>query len=198
MTTTPHSKGAAPLLRIEAENRLREGTAPPARGDTTLSISALQLLHDLASSPGTAADALKLLHELQVHQVELDMQLEQQEQNEQELGQELAHFKDLFELAPLGYLILTRDGQIMEANQAAIDFLGVVSDELPGQGFASFLAAPSRPTFAGLLNQLSQNGLSMKCQVQADPSTGSSGTLELNARVAPKGDAVLLITSRQD
>ena len=60
-------------LRLNAEERLRQGTAPPNRGWTT-SGDALACLHQLASNQSSAADALKFLHELQVYQVELDLQ----------------------------------------------------------------------------------------------------------------------------
>ena len=66
-------------LRVDAEDRLEHGTAPPTRGWPTGS-EALRLLHSLASAPASASEALKLLHELQVHQVELDLQREQMEQ----------------------------------------------------------------------------------------------------------------------
>jgi len=195
--TTPVMLGTAPLLRVEAETRLSQGTAPFAR-DATLSVNTLELLHELARSPSSAADALKLLHELQVHQVELDLQIEQQELNELELSCELARYRNLFEFAPIGYLVLTLDGHIIEANQTAPGLLGVVSDELAGRRFDCFLAAASQSSFAGLLNNLSQDGSSTSCQMQTDAIRGLAGTLELSARVSPGGDAVLLIVSRQD
>jgi hypothetical protein len=72
-------------LRQHAESRLQEGEAPKTLGWSS-SAQALSLLHRLASDPASAADALKLLHELQVHQVELDLQHEQMEQQLLELS----------------------------------------------------------------------------------------------------------------
>jgi hypothetical protein len=62
-------------LRQKAETRISGGNAPATKG-WTLGAASLMLLHRLASNPDTASDALKLLHELQVHQVELDLQHE--------------------------------------------------------------------------------------------------------------------------
>ena len=76
-------------LRVDAEARLDEGSAPPTNG-WTVSVGALTRLHNLASAPESVDDALKLLHELQVYQVELDLQHEQMEATRRELAEDLA------------------------------------------------------------------------------------------------------------
>ena len=76
-------------LRQSAVERLVKGIAPATRG-SSLGTEALTLLHGLASTPQTASDALKLLHELQVHQVELDLQHEQAEQECRQLAEDKA------------------------------------------------------------------------------------------------------------
>ncbi len=101
-------------LRTHAEGRLADGTAPPSQA-SPIGLEALRLLHRLATSPATAEDALRLLHELQVHQVELDMQLAQVRTNELELAQELALYRALYEQAPAGYFRLAPDGRVIEA-----------------------------------------------------------------------------------
>ena len=98
-------------LRQSAEERIDKGTAPATRGWPT-GMQALTLLHGLASEPDTASDALKLLHELQVHQVELDLQHEQAEQDRRELTENLANSAALFDLAPFAYLTLEREGLV--------------------------------------------------------------------------------------
>jgi len=54
-------------------------------GSSVGAANALAVLHTLASSPDTAADALALLHELQVHQIELDMQAQELRESRAEL-----------------------------------------------------------------------------------------------------------------
>ena len=71
-------------MRLHAETVLKEGSAPPTKGWPT-GVGTLSLLHELASTPARADEALKLLHELQVHQVELDLQHEQMEATRREL-----------------------------------------------------------------------------------------------------------------
>jgi hypothetical protein len=81
-------------LRHQAETRIREGDAPQDTHRWSTGVEALTLLHDLASAPASAGDALKLLHELQVYQVELDLQYEQMELSQRELAEELHRYTD--------------------------------------------------------------------------------------------------------
>ena len=115
-------------LRESAEERLAKGTAPPTRG-TPAGADALALLHRLASHPETAGDALKLLHELQVYQVELDLQHEQVEQECRRLAEDLASCTARFELAPFAYLSLDAEGVVIAANRTAADWLAPGSGE---------------------------------------------------------------------
>ncbi|MDO8907994.1 MAG: PAS domain-containing protein [Pseudohongiella sp.] len=207
MTTNPVMRERSALLRKEAEARLSEGSAPSAI-TTHLSFDALRLLHQLASSPSTASDALKLLHELQVHQVELDLQIEQQHLNELELMHDVTYYKSLFELAPTGYLVLTLDGDISEVNMAGLGFLDTENDEALGRRLDSFLAPASQPAFAGLLNKLNlatfagwmknrnPDSFSTRCLVQTN-APGDPDMLELKARISPDKKAILLMVSRQ-
>src|SRR5690606_2737816 len=100
MSIPPTDTNARPGLRLDAEARLKEGSAPSAKVWST-GANALSLLYTLASSPASADDALKLLHELQVHQVELDLLHEQVDNTQRELAEELARYKAFYESAPV-------------------------------------------------------------------------------------------------
>ncbi|MBE0485468.1 hypothetical protein [Marinobacter sp.] len=105
-------------LRHSARRLIDRGIPPPSGGGS-ISAEALQLLYQQASSPETAADALRLLHELQTYQVELDMLYEQLQANEQAMTDELLLYKTLFDRAPAAYFVLNRNGDVIESNQAA-------------------------------------------------------------------------------
>lgn len=169
-------------LRLEAETRLKEGSAPPTRGWPT-GVSTLDLLHELASAPGRADDALKLLHELQVHQVELDLQHEQMEITQRELAEDLARYQALYELAPLAYLSVGAEGDILEGNVAAAGLFGVTQVELRGRRLDAFLAPESRWALIALLKRLRAGSSMETCEVQSS-STNSSRPLQLVASVA--------------
>ena len=102
-------------LRAEAAFRLKIGTA--SASDWTLSSDTLGLLFKLASSPHTVMDGLKLLHELQTHQVELEMQHQELERSAQIHEKQQSLYACLFENAPFGHLLLQADGMILRSNQ---------------------------------------------------------------------------------
>lgn len=151
MSSPTVEPGGRAELRQVAQQRLVEGLAPPSRG-WGVSVEALALLHRLASTPASAADALKLLHELQVHQVELDLQQAQLEANEHELAEELARYRGLYEHSPVPHVVLDGDGRIVECNRAGAGLLGAQGTDLAGRPFDAFLAPKDRAAFAALLD----------------------------------------------
>lgn len=178
-------------LRSEAEARLEAGTAAACR-NWPLGTDALHLLHRLSSDPRTAADALKLLHELQVHQVELDLQNEELHANEQRLVEEVSRYKELYEFAPFGYLLVDFQGGIIKSNRAAAELLGVGRDELTDNRIDRFLAAESRPAFLGLLERVGQYGSTLTCDVTVDGEANTSRILRVVARADPDKRYALL------
>jgi len=192
-----HEPGGHERLRVDAEELLRQGTAPASRG-WTVSTDALALLYRLASNTDSAGEALKLLHELQTHQVELDLQLGQLEANEQELGQERDRYKALFDFAPVGYFAVGLDGRVIETNLAGAELLGVARDSLVGHTVSSFLAPESRPTLAGLLKELADGRSSASCDVRCAGSGGGLRKFHVIADLSASGEAVLMIVSPSD
>ncbi|MBK5915586.1 PAS domain S-box protein [Rhodocyclus purpureus] len=85
------------------------------------------------------ADAQRLVHELQVHQLELEMQNDELRQAQAALDESRQRYADLFELAPVGYLTLTGDGQITEANATALELFNLDRGELIHRHFAALL-----------------------------------------------------------
>lgn len=143
-------------LRQSAEECIRTGSAPSARGGP-VGTNALTSLHGLASTPATASDALKLLHELQVHQVEWDLQHEQTEQELRQLREDLAHFTLLFDWAPFAYICLATNGVIIAANQKAAHWLAPEPGRArtwAGQRIGDLLTPESRAAVQSILAAL--------------------------------------------
>ncbi len=186
--------GSQSQLRINAELRLREGNAPQTNG-WGVSADVLALLYRLASAPDSAGDALKLLHELQAHQVELDLQHVQLQANEREFAQELDRYKALFDFAPVGYFVVGREGLVIESNLAGARLLGVEPDEIGGRPVADFLAPDSRFALLGLLKKLCDGEAGASCEVQTGNGAGGSRPLRIVANMAPGGEAILMIFS---
>jgi PAS domain S-box-containing protein len=92
-------------------------------------------------------DTLKLIHELEVHQVELELQNDELKRSQSELEESRRKYFDLYDLAPVGHVTLNRNGVIHEINLAGAALLGVSRARLKGRGFEKFVAPPSRDVF---------------------------------------------------
>jgi PAS domain S-box-containing protein len=159
-------------------------------------VEALELLYRWASNPKFAVDALKLLQELQTHQVELDIQYEEVQRNERQLNEELLHYKALYELAPIPYLMVAKDGQILESNQAAARLFGYdAAQRLEGCYLNEFLALSNRMSVASLLQNMDvlTSEISRIATLSAGPDEGRR--LILKARPGPVADHLLMVLS---
>lgn len=191
MPNTAKEPGNHSNLRQMAEVRLRDGNAPETY-DRAMGASSLTLLYRLASNPETADDALKLLHELQVHQVELDLQYEHMNEASQALEQSVHRLTELFALAPAAYFIVTHAGVIAEKNLVGARMLGVERDDVGSQNIVRLAAPDSRASLLALLEQVHSSGLRHSCRVQA-LDTKRSGWLEVIASASPDGRHCLVV-----
>ncbi len=188
---TINVRDPAPLRHV-AEERLRDGIPPPPHDGWTTGMDALTVLHNLAGSPESAGDALKLLHELQVHQVELAMQHEQLEQSRAEVAESLERYVERFDFAPVGYLTVEPGGRIVDGNLAAADLFDLDRADLPGRSLEGLVAPDSRGALRAVLNRLSTGGRLHTdgppeiCEVYAEPAGQPRRLLQVAGKAAPR------------
>ncbi len=178
-------------LRENAEERIKGGTAPLTRGWLP-GTQALTLLHRLASAPESASDALKLLHELQVHQVELDLQHDQAEEDRGQLTEDLTNYTAWFDLAPFAYLTLEPEGLVIAANRIAADWLAPETGqtrEWAGRLIEDLLAPECRAAVRDMLAVLRAGEGRQTCAVKSRASGASAHAV---ATATPDGAQVLL------
>ncbi|MFH0730379.1 MAG: PAS domain-containing protein [Pseudomonadota bacterium] len=94
-----------------------------------------------SESPETLSpeETRKMLHELRVHQIELEMQNEELRRSQMKLDAARARYFDLYDLAPVGYCTLSEKGLILEANLTAASLLSVARGTMVMRSFASFI-----------------------------------------------------------
>lgn len=84
-------------------------------------------------------DLAELLHELQIHHVELEIQNEEFRKTQEKLEESRNRYHELYDFAPVGYITLSTDSVILESNLAADDMFGMVRSRLPGKLFQGFV-----------------------------------------------------------
>jgi two-component system nitrate/nitrite sensor histidine kinase NarX/two-component system sensor histidine kinase UhpB len=131
MKTRKPEPGAQKGLRRRAEQRLDAAPRRPAAGQ--------------------AADARKQLHELHVHQIELEMQNLELQRIRIDIEEALARYTALYDFAPIGYFTLTSDSAVTRLNLTGATLLGQTRQALVGQRLADFVAMDSREQFAAFL-----------------------------------------------
>ena len=86
----------------------------------------------------------RVVHDLQVHQTELETQNEDLRRLQLELEESRSSYRDLYDFAPAGYLTLNEDGSILEANLMASRLLGVEKNALVKTPFPRFALSTRR------------------------------------------------------
>ena len=112
----------------------------------------------LASSPkkkpASSIDALKLVHELQVHQIELEMQNEELRLANAAVDESRARFSDLYDFAPVGYVTLDEKGIVAEANLTFARLTGQERGLLLRKPFQSFVYSEDKNFFKTYFQRL--------------------------------------------
>lgn len=157
-------------LRRRAASRL---TGPAAtKGSIASAGDALAILHSLASSPETAPDALTLLHELQVHQVELDLQTQELCESRAELESALRRQIELYDYQPVGCFTVDPQLVLLELNQTGADMLGIGREDAFGLPLDAFFSTESARRFRLAISRLDASMGRPSCALRLCPKDG--------------------------
>jgi len=120
----------------------------------------------LQSNLGT--DTKKLLHELQVHQIELEMQNEELRQANDTAEAALKKYTMLYDLAPMGYFTLDEDGSICDLNFTGAELLGDKRYSLVNSNFKLFISEESKKVFNDFFSKVYRSNAKESCNVKLD------------------------------
>ena len=124
--------------------------------------------------PSTEADLRRLLHELQVHQVELEMQNEELRSGREELEVSLGKYAELYDFAPVGYFTFDAQGLIHEVNLAGAKLLGIERQVLTTTPFAGFIAdAEGREIYSNHLRLVLLRRVMLRCEIRLTRNDGT-------------------------
>ena len=119
-------------------------------------------------------DAGRLVHELQVHQIELELQNEELRRAQVELEASRDAYLDLYDFAPVGYLTLDPMGVIREANLTAATLLGVERRRLAGRKLAHFAVRADQDTVLRHCREVLSTGARQTCEIRIRTAKGAA------------------------
>jgi PAS domain S-box-containing protein len=164
-------------LRKRAEEKARSNAA--AAGAVTRK----------SLSPG---ETRQVLHELRVHQIELEMQNEELRRAQVELEAVRARYFDLYDLAPVSYFTLSEKGLIMEANLTAAELLGMAKTTLVKHPFTRFILPDDQDLYNKHRKRLFETGAPQGCELRLLKKDGARLWARLEATVVQNaGDAAM-------
>ncbi|MDD5723858.1 MAG: histidine kinase dimerization/phosphoacceptor domain -containing protein [Syntrophales bacterium] len=105
-------------------------------------------------TPLPAGETHRLVQELQIHQIELEMQNEELQRSRGEVEALLDQYTDLYDFAPVGYFTLDRDGTIRRVNLTGAQLIGLERGRLEGRRFGLFVSEADRPAFNSFLKKV--------------------------------------------
>jgi PAS domain S-box-containing protein len=154
-----------------------------------------QTLHkaDTAVVPGIIRDlppeaAQELLHELQVHQIELDLQNEELRRANDALEASRARYVNLYDQAPVGCCNVTEAGLITQANLALATMLGVARSKLAGQPLSRFMVQGDQDVFYLMRKRLLAQAGPQSCELRLVKPDGQAFWTKLQATTATGED----------
>lgn len=156
------------LLRRIAEEILEDDAREPQEPQLLLSPEAVQ----------------QALHELRVHQVELEMQNDELRHAHAKIEEAKERYFDLYDLAPVGYLTLSVQGIILQANLTSTHLLAVIRAELVRQPITRYIYREDQDVFYQLRKRLIATGAPQMCELRMVKSDGAVLWVHLDATKA--------------
>jgi PAS domain S-box-containing protein len=135
-------------------------------------------------SPGEETpDLSRLVHELEVHRFELQVQNEELQATSLELEKNRDRYFEIYDLAPVGYLNLDLEGRILEANHAAVAIAGLDRQHLIGRTVPSLMSAPDADTFYLHCREALGRRAPVHCDVALHAGGGGQTPVHMSSKV---------------
>lgn len=136
----------------------------------------------------SARDARSLIHELQVHQIELEMQNEELRRAQKELEESRDRYSDLYDFAPVSYFSFDKNGLIIEVNLTGAKRLGVERNFLIKKPVSLFISGGSKDKFYLHLRQVFSTGVRQICELKLVDKKGAEFEAQLESLPLQEGN----------
>ena len=138
----------------------------------------------------TIEETQRALHELQVHQIELEMQNEELRQSQLALEESRQRYRDLYDRAPAGYCLVSHAGLVQEANRTLAEMLGLAATFLNEERLSRFIAKIDQDVFYFMRKRLVTSAEPQACELRLLTAEGKEFWAQLSVSLAPEDAAV--------
>lgn len=139
------------------------------------------------NQPKTIVETMHLLHELQVHQIELELQNQELEESRAAVELALAHFTDLYDSAIAGYFTFDRNGMILQTNLLGALFLGLERSKAFGKYFTTYIMPDECDIFNELLKKVFTTQDKQSCEVTLSKDDSPFLIVQIEATIFNNG-----------
>jgi len=146
----------------------------------------------VSKSDYSEGDLLKLIHELEVHQIELELQNDELIRAKQEAETATLKFTGLYDFASVGYVTLSASCKIEMLNLTAARMFGKERSRLIDNNFSYFISHDTLPVFEAFFGRVFNRKSKEECQVTVTTDGNTLLYLNLEGIVSPKGDECYL------
>ena len=130
-----------------------------------------------------AEDIQNIIHELQVHQIELEMQNEELRRTQAELEESRNRYVDLYDFAPVGYVTVDQNLLVIEANLSCANLLGIERSRLMNKGLSHYIAEDYRHKYYSTARQGFETRERQTCQLKLIKKDGTEFYAQLECIV---------------
>ncbi|MEI7501054.1 MAG: PAS domain-containing protein, partial [Bacteroidota bacterium] len=187
MLKNPTFKSDSDILLQKAEDQLKKKPVNPLNQQHLNSLD---------------AETRKLIHDLAVHQIELELQNEELGLSKQQAVAAVDKYSEIYDFAPSGYFTLSNEGVIIELNICVSQMLGKERIHLINRPFGVFVSSDTRPMFNLFLENLRKIKAKTECEITILPNAGSPRNVNLTGVYSGEKDQYHLtaidITERKE
>jgi signal transduction histidine kinase len=140
----------------------------------------------------TETDMLKLVQELEIHQIELELQNVELLQARGDLETVLEKYIGLFDFAPVGYFTLDRNSAISAINLCGAKLLGHDRSYLAGRHFGQFIKSADRPLFSAFITRVFSDSGHETCEVELQNNSATPLFVQIQAKAAVSGQVCII------
>ncbi len=130
-------------------------------------------------------DITKLINDIQVFQVELEIQNDELRTSLDELEKSRTRFSRLFDMAPAGYIILDESGIILDVNQTMMDMLHRQRDDLIRKPFSRFILQDDQGIFLARFTAFYKNPTDKTMEIRLISGNSAMFHARLEGRFVP-------------